>query len=72
MAAGSLPDQSSLEPSEYGFASARQWAFTTATGESVEVLNAVRRLAASATMHVATTAGLIALKSVSLPRGLCF
>ena len=68
MAVGSVPDPSSVEPSEYAFALAREWAFTTATGESVEVLNEGGRLAASASMQVATTAGLIALKSVSLPR----
>ena len=68
MAVGSVPDRSSVEPSEYVFAVAREWAFTTATMESVEVLNSRSRLVASATMRVATTAGLIALKSVSLPR----
>jgi hypothetical protein len=68
MAVGSLPDLSSVEPSEYAFASAREWAFTTATGESVEVRNEDGRLSAGASMRVATTAGLIALKSVSLPR----
>lgn len=68
MAVGSVPDRSLVEPSEYVFAVAREWAFTTATIESVEVLNERGRLVASATMRVATTGGLIALKSVSLPR----
>jgi hypothetical protein len=68
MAVGSVPDPTSVEPSEYAFALAREWAFTTATGESVEVLNERGRLVASASMRVAITAGLIALKSVSLPR----
>ena len=68
MAVGSVPDPSSVEPSEYAFALARDLAFTTATTESVQVLNERNRPIASATMRVATTAGLIALKSVSMPR----
>ena len=68
MAVGVVPERSSVEPSEYVFALAREWAFTTATMESVEVQSEGSRVVASASMRIATTAALIALKSVSLPR----
>lgn len=68
MAVGSVPDPSTVEPSEHVFALAREFAFTTATTESVEVLNERGQAIVSASLRVATTAGLIALKSVSLPR----
>lgn len=68
MAVGVVPEQSAVEPSEYAFALAREWAFTTATVETVEILDERSRRAATASLGVATTAGLIALKSVSLPR----
>ena len=68
MAVGSVPDPSTVEPSEYVFALVREFAFATATAESVEVLNDRGGPIASASLRVATTAGLIALKSVSLPR----
>ena len=68
MAVGSVPDRSSVEPSEYVFALAREWAFVTATMQSVEVLNEGSRVVALASIRIATTAALFALKSVSLPR----
>ena len=60
MAVGSEPDAALVEPSEYAFALAREWAFTTATTECVVVLNEGGRVTASASMRVATIAGLIA------------
>ena len=68
MAVGSVPDPSTVEPSEHAFALAREFAFVTATTEVVEALNERGVPSASASMRVATTAGLIALKTVSLPR----
>jgi hypothetical protein len=68
MAVGSIPDQATVEPSEYAFALAREWAFSTGRLQAVTIVNEQGRVVASASMRVATTAGLIALKAVSLPR----